>query len=57
MAGGADNQPRPGMVEAVAQQRLALASASVATERVLPTTAEIEDLRRHSNEPTGQSSR
>jgi hypothetical protein len=57
MAGGADNQPRPGMVEAVAQQRLALASASAATERALPTLAEIEDLSRHSNEPTGQSSR
>jgi hypothetical protein len=44
MAGGADNQPRPGMVEAVAQQRLALSSASLATEHALPATSEIEDL-------------
>jgi hypothetical protein len=44
MAGGADNQPRPGMVEAVAQQRLALASASVGPERA-PASPEIEDSR------------
>jgi low temperature requirement protein LtrA len=56
MAGGADTQPRPGMVEAVAQQRLALASASAGTARALPTTPEIEDLSRHPMKPTGQPS-
>ena len=53
MAGGADNQPRPGMVEAVAQQRLALASASANLERALPASAETEDLNRRSYQPTG----
>jgi hypothetical protein len=56
MAGGADNQPRPGMVEAVAQQRLALTSASsVNPQRALSPSPEIEDLSRLSNEPTGRS--
>jgi len=54
MAGGADNQPRPGMVEAVAQQRLALASASVNPERA-PASPVIEDLSRRSYQPTGPS--
>jgi hypothetical protein len=44
---GPDNQPRPGRAEAVAQQRLAL--ASIGQERVSSVSSDTEDLSRRAN--------
>jgi hypothetical protein len=46
---GADNQPRPVRAEVGAQQRLALASATVVPERAPAPSPEIEDLSRRAN--------
>jgi hypothetical protein len=55
MDGGTGDKRRVGMAEAVAQQRLALASASIGPERAPAASPEVEDLsRRPIKEPENQ---